>query len=116
MNERNNLKHQEQSFINSNKSIENFTSLDLLKLIHKYQLYPVPPNLEISISNFFQPFLPQLQNYLRATTGQREFPIYNLAILSIKQNVVKNISFCDIVDEFATLKSCKTPLSFDLRT
>ena len=52
LNEIQSFKHEAPSLLDSNKSITNCTTLDLLKLIHQFQLHSVYPNLDIAFRIF----------------------------------------------------------------
>lgn len=48
------------------------------------------------------------KSYLRLTISQSR--LTGMAILSIEKDIVKKISFDDVIDQFASIKSRKVPL------
>lgn len=93
------------------------TSLNLLQLLHEYNLAESYPNLEIALRLFLclpvtvasceRSFskLKLIKNYLRASTGQER--LTNMSILSIENEIANNINFDAIIDQFASLKARK---------
>lgn len=110
--------------LDSNESIENCSTLDLLKLVHRFQLHPVYPNLDISFRILLtivattataeQSFnkLKIIKNYLRVTFGQERYS--DLAILFIEQEISQNTDFNKVIDEFIISRSRRIPLQFRL--
>ena len=108
------FKHQAMTLISDVKSA---TSLDLLKTIHEYSLVHIYPNLEIAlrivltlpvtVASSERSFskLKIIKTYLRSSLAQEK--LSRMAILSIKQELTKRISFDKILDEFSSLKSRK---------
>ncbi len=88
-------------FINMNLEViyPNIYTLFRLFLI----LPPTSLSSERSFSN-----LKLIKTYLRSTMLQER--LSNLAILSIEKELVKNIKFDDIIDQFAEIKSRKIKL------
>lgn len=101
-------------------TFENATQLDILKHIHQYSLKGLYPNLEVALRIFLtipvttatceRSFskLKFIKNYLRSTISQSR--LTGMAILSIEKDIVKKISFDDVIDQFASIKSRKVPL------
>jgi len=101
-------------------TFENATQLDILKHIHQYSLKDLYPNLEVALRIFLtipvttasceRSFskLKIIKNYLRSTISQNR--LTGMAILSIEKDIVKTISFDDVIDQFASIKSRKVPL------
>jgi len=99
---------------------ENATQLDFLKHIHQYSLKDLYPNLEVALRIFLtipvttapceRSFskLKIIKNYLRSTISQNR--LTGMAILSIEKDILKTISFDDVIDQFASIKSRKVPL------
>jgi len=100
-------------------TFENATQLDVLKHFHQYSLKDLYPNLEVALRIFLKipvttatrersfSKLKLIKNYLRSTISQSR--LTGMAILSIKKDI-KNISFDDVIDQFASIKSRKVPL------
>ncbi|KAL4089249.1 hypothetical protein QTP88_024307 [Uroleucon formosanum] len=74
--------------------IESATVLELLQLIQDYNLKESYPNIEI----VFRIFLTMPERFS------------NLAILSIENEVTREIDFEEVIDEFAAIKSRKVKL------
>lgn len=99
---------------------ENATQLDILKHIHQYSLKDLYPNLEVALRIFLtipvttasceRSFskLKIIKNYLRSTISQNR--LTRMAILSIEKDIVKTISFDDVIDQFTSIKSRKISL------
>ncbi|KAL4152760.1 hypothetical protein QTP88_000593 [Uroleucon formosanum] len=100
--------------------IKSATVIELLQLIQDYNLKESYPNIEIVFRIFLtmpvtaatceRSFskLKLIKNYLRSTMSQER--LSNLSILSIKNEVVGEINFEDVIDEFAAIKSRKVKL------
>ncbi|XP_022179000.1 uncharacterized protein LOC111039711 [Myzus persicae] len=99
---------------------ENATQLDILKHIHQYSLKYLYPNLEVALRIFLtipvttasceRSFSKQkiIKNYLRSTISQNR--LTGMTILSIEKDIAKTISFDDVIDQFASIKSREVPL------
>lgn len=100
--------------------IKSATVIELLQLIQDYNLKESYPNIEIVFRIFLtmpvtaatceRSFskLKLIKNYLRSTMGQER--LSNLSILSIENEVAGEISFEDVIDKFAAIKSRKVKL------
>ncbi|XP_028036882.1 uncharacterized protein LOC114247982 [Bombyx mandarina] len=89
--------------------------LDLLKFIQQYRLENSVPNIvillrifltiSISVASCERSFskLKLIKNYLRSTMSQSR--LQNLAILSIEQEITKNINFESIIHDFSSMKA-----------
>ncbi|KAL4142012.1 hypothetical protein QTP88_004544 [Uroleucon formosanum] len=100
--------------------IESATVLELLQLIQDYNLKESYPNIEIVFRIFLtmpvtaatceRSFsnLKLIKSYLRSTMGQER--LSNLAILSIENEVTREIDFQEVIDKFAAIKSRKVKL------
>ncbi|XP_050063090.1 zinc finger MYM-type protein 1-like [Aphis gossypii] len=100
--------------------IKSATVIELLQLIQDYNLKESYPNIEIVFRIFLtmpvtaatceRSFskLKLIKNFLRSTMGQER--LSNLSILSIENEVTREINFEDVIDEFAAIKSRKVKL------
>ncbi|EZA54577.1 Zinc finger MYM-type protein, partial [Ooceraea biroi] len=88
--------------------------------LHHFRLIESYPNinvalrifltLPVSIASCERSFskLKLIKNYLRSTMGQER--LSSLSILSIEHNIVKDINYDDVIDEFAEMKARKVQL------
>jgi hypothetical protein len=91
--------------------------LDALKYLAKFSLFDVFPNLwialrilltlPVSVASGERSFsrLKLIKNYLRSTMGQSR--LNDMALLSIENDVVRQIDFTDVISTFANEKSRK---------
>jgi len=107
----------------SNIIFSNFktaTPFDILQALHDFGLIESYPNINVALRIFLtlpvstasceRSFskLKLIKNYLRSTIGQER--LSNLSIISIEYNIVKNINYDDVIDEFAEMKARKVHL------
>ena len=95
--------------------VESTRVLELLQLIHDYNLIESYPNVDIAFRIFLtipvtigtceRNFSKLIKNYLRSTVGQER--LSNLAILSIEYEVARKVEFDDVIDKFSAIKSLK---------
>lgn len=101
-------------------SFQSATQLDLLTFILQYSLQDYYPNLAVALRIFLtipvttascdRSFskLKITKNYLRSTMGQSR--LTSMSILSIEKNLVNQLSFDDVIDDFAAQKARKVKL------
>lgn len=92
-------------------NIKSASILDVLKLIHNYSLTESYPNLEVASRIFLtipvtvgsceRSFnkLRLIKNYLKSSLSQEK--LSNMGILSIENEICKDINFDKIIDDFA---------------
>ncbi|XP_065665568.1 uncharacterized protein LOC136086994 [Hydra vulgaris] len=97
--------------------IPDLNPLKILQFMHTYSLTEAYPYIEITLRIFLTlpvtvascecsfSKLKLLKNYLRSSMGQER--LTNLAILSIKNPLVKSLCYNEIIDNFASLKARK---------
>lgn len=97
--------------------LQNATALNILNAIKKYELDSTCPNLMIvyrlfltmpvTVASGERSFskLKLTKTYLRSTMLQKR--LTNSAILSIENEITKNIDFEDVIEDFASKKSRK---------
>ncbi|XP_065671947.1 zinc finger MYM-type protein 1-like [Hydra vulgaris] len=98
-------------------NIKTATLLDILQELHDFDLIDSYPNINIAIRIFLtlpvttasceRSFskLKLIKNYLRSTIGQER--LSNLSIISIEYNIVKDINYDGVINEFAQMKARK---------
>lgn len=102
------------------QNIETASALNILQVLHDFGLIEFYANinvafrifltLPVSIASCERSFskLKLIKNYLRSTIGQER--LSNLSIISIEYNIVKNINYDDVINEFAEMKARKVQL------
>ena len=98
-------------------SFQSATQFDLLKFIHHYTLQDFYHNLDVALRIFLtipvttttceRSFskLKIIKNYLRSTMNQN--CLTSMTILSIEKCLVDQLSFDDVIDDFASIKARK---------
>ena len=97
------------------------TQLDLLQFIHEKELAEIYPNLwtalrvsltlPVTVASAERSFskLKLIKTYLRSTMSQER--LSGLAVISINHQLANQISYDDIIDDFASKKARKARLS-----
>ena len=100
--------------------VKGWTALEILTFIAEWDFLESLPTLSLSLKLFLtlclsvvsceRSFskLKLIKNYLRSTMSQAR--LSGLAILSVENELAKNLNFDEIIDNFASLKARKTPL------
>ena len=93
------------------QNLKHATPLNLLQTIHDFELVESYQNIVVALRIFLtlpvttasceRSFskLKLIKNYLRSTLSQER--LSNLSIISIEHNIVQQIDFDDLIDEFA---------------
>lgn len=98
-------------------NLKKATPLELLQLVHTYNLRAEYPNVEVALRIFLTlpitvatyersfSILKLIKNYLRSSMGQER--ISDLAIISIEHSLVNTLDTNELINEFAGQKARK---------
>jgi hAT family C-terminal dimerisation region len=115
------LKSSLEPFLETNVKIKDLDPLAILNVLYQNNMESGFPNVEVALRIFLTlpvtvatnervfSKLKIIKTYLRSSMGQER--LCNLAIISIEQDILNEISFDDIIGEFANSKCRRVKLN-----